>query len=71
MATRPDHTRRDFVRAAGTVTAATAATVLGAPAIGKAQANGNPVRYGLIGTGARGCYLLRHMAPLANCRLKQ
>ncbi len=68
MAREPEHSRRDFVKAAGTVTAATAATVLGAPAIARAQANGDQVRYGLIGTGARGCYLLRHMATLSNCR---
>ncbi len=68
MATQPDQTRRDFVKAAGSVTAATAATVIGAPAIHKARAAGQQVRYGLVGTGARGCYLLRHMAPLANGR---
>jgi hypothetical protein len=41
-------TRRDFVMAAGTVVAASAAS--------------NQVPYGAIGTGAQGTYLLHHMA---------
>ena len=49
-----DLTRRDFVIAAGTVVAASAA--------------GNQVPYGAIGTGAQGTYLLHHMAGLQNCR---
>ena len=61
MATQKDPTRRDFVRAAGTVTAATAASVVSAPAVQRARAANDQVAFGLVGTGARGSYLLRHL----------
>jgi len=63
-----DLTRRDFVIAAGTVTAASAASAFPAPAIQKVSAASNQVLYGVIGTGAQGSYLLRHMAGLQGCR---
>ena len=63
-----DLTRRDFVIAAGTVTAAGAASAFPVPAIQKVSAASNQVLYGVIGTGAQGSYLLRHMAGLQGCR---
>jgi predicted dehydrogenase len=66
MAGKQDPTRRDFVKAAGTVTAATAASVLPAPAIQKVRAASDQVPFGVIGTGSRGTYLLQHMAAGVN-----
>jgi predicted dehydrogenase len=50
------------------VTAATAAGVFGAPAIQKVKAANDRVQYGVVGTGSRGSYLLRHMSGLDNGR---
>ncbi len=61
-----ESTRRNFLKAAGTVTAAGAASAFGAPAVQKVRGANDRVAYAVIGTGARGNYLLRHMAPLAN-----
>ncbi len=54
--------------------AATLATVAssalqGAPAIIKARAASNAVQYGMVGTGSRGSYLLKHLKPIdsGNC----
>jgi predicted dehydrogenase len=60
-----DITRRDLVKAAG---AAGAAAVLlqGAPAIVKAAPE--QVKYGVIGTGGRGGYLLKHLTKIDNGR---
>ncbi|HSW49987.1 MAG TPA: Gfo/Idh/MocA family oxidoreductase [Bryobacteraceae bacterium] len=68
MPTQQDPTRRDFVKTAGTVTAATAASVVSAPAVQRARAAGDQVAYGLVGVGARGSYLLRHMIGMPNAR---
>ncbi len=57
-----DLTRRDFVKAAGAVTAV-AATV-GAPAIQKVRAANDRVQYGIIGTGSRGNYLMKHLKDI-------
>ena len=54
-------TRRDFVKAGGTAAGA-------AHAIQRAHAASQQVPYGVIGTGAQGGYLLRHMAGLQGCR---
>ena len=54
-------TRRDFVKAGGS-----AAGV--AYAAQGARAAGAPVSYGVIGAGAQGQYLLRHMKGLPGCR---
>jgi len=65
MTTQQDPTRRDFVKAAGTVTAAGAAIAFPARAQ-KVRAANDQVAFAVIGTGARGSYLLRHLAdPLA------
>ena len=63
MAQDNDVTRRDFVRAAGAVTAVASAlpAVQGAPFIQKVRAANDQVQYGFIGTGSRGTYLLKHL----------
>ncbi len=53
MPTTPEVSRRDFVKAAGAVTAA--------PAIQTVRAATDQVSYGFIGTGSRGQYLLKHL----------
>ncbi|HVW84054.1 MAG TPA: Gfo/Idh/MocA family oxidoreductase [Bryobacteraceae bacterium] len=59
--------RRDAVKLAGAAGAAMAASQLdGAPAIVKAA--GDQVRFGLIGTGSRGDYLLKHLHGIDNGR---
>jgi predicted dehydrogenase len=60
MPEESDLSRRDFVKTAGAVAAA-AAILEGAPAIRTAHAATEPVRYGVIGTGSRGSYLLKHL----------
>ena len=64
MNTTPDNdlTRRDFVKTAGAVTAA--AAVIGAPAIQKVRAANDRVQYGIIGTGSRGAYLMKHLKDI-------
>ncbi len=60
-------TRRDVVKAAGVVTAAAAVTELrGAPAILKVRAASDQMKYGVIGTGGRGSYLLKHLTKIDN-----
>lgn len=63
MAQENDVTRRDFVKAAGAVTAVAAALPVleGAPSIQKVRAANDQVQYGFIGTGSRGNYLLKHL----------
>ena len=60
MAQENDLSRRDLLKAAGAVTAA-ATALQGAPGILTAHAANDPVRYGMIGTGSRGSYLLKHL----------
>jgi len=62
-----DFTRRDFVKTAGAA-AAVAAVVEGAPAIQKVRAANDQVQYGMIGTGSRGTYLLKHLKNIENGR---
>jgi predicted dehydrogenase len=53
----PDQsTRRDFVKTAGALTAAAA--------IQTVRAANESVRYGMIGTGSRGSYLLKHLKDI-------
>lgn len=59
-----DVTRRDVMKAAGIVGAA--ALMDGAPAIVKAAPE--QVKYGVIGTGGRGGYLLKHLRVVDNGR---
>ena len=69
MAEKRDLTRREVVQMAGAVTAAAAASTLqGAPGIQTVKAANNQVQYGMIGTGSRGNYLLKHLANIDNGR---
>jgi predicted dehydrogenase len=63
-----DLTRRDLIKTAGAATVAVAASRVTSPAIQKVQAAGNVVSYGVVGTGSRGQYLLRHMAAMDGAR---
>src|SRR3984893_3779440 len=60
MPENTDPTRRDVMKVAGAVTLAAAA-----PAFVKA-ANTDQVKYGVIGTGGRGSYLLKHLTKVDN-----
>ena len=70
MAQDQDVSRRDFVKTAGAVTAVAAAipAVHGAPAIQKVRAANDQVQFGMIGTGSRGSYLLKHLKSIDNGR---
>jgi predicted dehydrogenase len=70
MAQDQDVSRREFVKAAGAVTAVAAAipAVHGAPAVQKVRAANDQVQYGIIGTGSRGRYLLKHLKGIDNGR---
>src|SRR3954467_13805106 len=67
MAQERDVTRRDVLKTAGAVTAV-AAAVQGAPAIQKVRAANDQVQFGMIGTGGRGTYLLKHMKGIDSGR---
>ncbi len=56
-----DLSRRDLIKA-GAVTAVTAVTA--APFIQKVKAANDQVQYGIIGTGSRGSYLLKHLKEI-------
>ena len=58
---------RDVLKAAAAVTAV-AATVQRAPAIQKVRAANDQVQFGMIGTGSRGSYLLKHLKSIDNGR---
>jgi predicted dehydrogenase len=70
MAQDQNVSRRDFVKTAGAVTAAAAAlpALEGAPGIQKVKAANDQVQYGLIGTGGRGTYLLKHLKGIDSGR---
>jgi predicted dehydrogenase len=68
MAQDKDVSRRDVLKAAGAVTAVAAATVNRAPAIQKVRAANDQVQFGMIGTGSRGSYLLKHLKGIDNGR---
>lgn len=64
-----DLTRRDVVKAAGAASVMAAARKLdGAPAIQKVKAANDQVQYGMIGTGSRGSYLLKHLKGIDSGR---
>src|SRR4051794_8492950 len=63
-----DVSRRDLLKAAGAVTAVAAATVQRAPAIQKVRAANDQGQFGMIGTGSRGSYLLKHLKGIDNGR---
>jgi len=70
MADAQDVTRRDFVKTAGAVSAAAAVLpkAKAAAFVPKVHAASNQVQYGVIGTGGRGQYLLRHLNGLDSGR---
>jgi len=68
MPQETDLSRRDLLKTAGAV-AAVAAVIDGAPAIQTVKAANSQVQYGMIGTGSRGSYLLKHLKdiPAGRC----
>jgi|SoiMetStandDraft_5_1073268.scaffolds.fasta_scaffold39226_2 predicted dehydrogenase len=60
MSEQNDVSRRDLLKTAGAVTAA-AAVVVHAPRIQKVRAANDQVQFGMVGTGSRGSYLLKHL----------
>src|SRR5690242_11424191 len=69
MSHEKDLTRRDVVKAAGAATVVAAARKLeGAPAIQTVKAANNQVQFGMIGTGSRGTYLLKHLKSIDSGR---
>ncbi len=68
MEKKKDVTRRDFLKVAATVGAASSLTSVVAPHIMTAQTVGNPTRYGFIGTGTEGCTLLKFLATIPEGR---
>jgi predicted dehydrogenase len=64
MAEPKEMTRREAMKTAGAAAAMAGAAMTkleGAPAILKARAAVDPVKYGMVGTGSRGTYLLKHL----------
>ena len=70
MQNNDDMTRRDVMKVAGAagLAAVAASRVEGAPAIQTVKAASDQVRYGVIGLGGRGSYLLKHLLPIDNGR---
>ena len=69
MSQSKDLSRRDVVKAAGAATIIAAARKIeGAPAIQKVKAANDQVQFGMIGTGSRGTYLLKHLKSIDNGR---
>src|SRR5216684_5276638 len=69
MTQEKDLTRRDIMKAAGAASVVAAAKKLeGAPAIQTVKAANSQVQYGMIGTGSRGSYLLKHLKSIDNGR---
>jgi predicted dehydrogenase len=68
MEKEEDVTRREFLKTAAALAAATTLPSAGAPAILSAQSLGDPVRYGVIGTGTEGCTLLRFLTTIPEGR---
>ena len=51
---RESFSRRDFLKTSAAVTATTAISTFGGPAIVEAQSLSSPVNYGFIGSGRQG-----------------
>ena len=68
MEKEQDITRREFLKSAATVAAASSLPGFGTPGILSAQSAGNPIRYGFIGTGTEGCTLLKFLATIPEGR---
>ena len=68
MDTEQDVTRRDFLKTAAAVAAASAIPTVGVPAILASPNPSDAVRYGMIGTGTEGCTLLKFLATIPEGR---
>jgi len=69
MSDQKNTTRRDMLVTAGAVTAGAAVAKFGkAPPYQKVLGANNQVQYGMIGTGSRGSYLLKHLKTIDNGR---
>jgi predicted dehydrogenase len=68
MENEQDVTRRDFLKTAAAVAAASALPCLGAPAILAAPAPSDVVHFGMIGTGTEGCTLLKFATTIPEGR---
>ncbi|HEY1337539.1 MAG TPA: Gfo/Idh/MocA family oxidoreductase, partial [Bryobacteraceae bacterium] len=69
MSEAQDLSRREFVKTAGAVTTAVAAvSAIEAPRIQKVRAANDQVQFGMIGTGSRGNYLLKHLKDIDSGR---
>jgi predicted dehydrogenase len=68
MENERDVTRRDFLKTAAAVAAASALPSVGAPAILANPGPNNVVNYGMIGTGTEGCTLLKFLATIPEGR---
>ena len=68
MENQRDVTRRDFLKTAAAVAAASTLPSVGAPAILANASPNNVVNYGMIGTGTEGCTLLRFLATIPEGR---
>jgi predicted dehydrogenase len=70
MGQNDDLSRRDVMKLAGVTGAAAAAVTVaakaGGPSIIKVRADSSQIKYGIIGTGSRGTYLLGHLAKVDN-----
>src|SRR5208337_4393285 len=68
MEKEQDVSRRDFLKKAAAVAAASALPGGGAPAILANPSPNNVVNYGMIGTGTEGCTLLKFLATIPEGR---
>jgi predicted dehydrogenase len=68
MENERDVTRRDFLKTAAAVAAASALPSVGAPAILANPSPNDVVSYGMIGTGTEGCTLLKFLATIPEGR---
>jgi predicted dehydrogenase len=68
MEKEQDVTRRDFLKTAAAVAAASALPSVGAPAILANPGPSDAVRYGMIGTGTEGCTLLKFLSTIPEGR---
>ena len=70
MAEKTDVAAAMLLKAAGAATAAAASlpTLQGAPAIQKVRAANEQVQFGIIGSGSRGTYLMKHLKTIDHRR---
>ena len=68
MEKEQDVTRRDFLKTAAAVAAASALPSIGGPAILAASGPNSVVNYGMIGTGTEGCTLLKFLTTVSEGR---